>query len=147
MYNNQFGFNPYYQPMMSTNGQQFGGQQPTINNQNNAPINRTFLNGKSVDSIDVVKATDIPLDGSVSYFPLADGSAIVTKALQNDGTTKLTIFKPVVEQKEEIRYITHEDMEKALNELNFDEIDDIKDEIKDLKQEFKDFKKNIKKES
>ncbi len=143
MYNNQFGYNPYYQqPRYTTPVQPI--EQPTIQ-----PIitpNRTFLNGKSVDSIDVVKATDIPLDGSVSYFPLTDGSAIVTKALQNDGTTKLTIFKPVVEQKEEVKYLTQEDMKKAIDDLDLSQIDDLKDDIKDLRQEFKDFKKNIKKE-
>ena len=52
-------------------------------------INR--LNGKQVDSIEVVKATDISLDGSVNYFPLIDGSAIITKQLMKDGTSKLTI--------------------------------------------------------
>ena len=69
MYNN-FGYNPYYQ------SQRFIGlpQQP-IEQQNNMSFNsnqnRSVLNGKQVDSIDVVKATDIPLDGSVSYFPIA----------------------------------------------------------------------------
>ena len=143
MYNNQFGFNPYYQqPRYNTPIQPI--EQPTI--QPSITPNRTFLNGKSVDSIDVVKATDIPLDGSVSYFPLTDGSAIVTKALQNDGTTKLTIFKPVVEQKEEVKYLTQEDMKKAIDDLDLSQIDDLKDDIKDLRQEFKDLKKNIKKE-
>ena len=63
----------------------------------NAPqigLNRAFLNGKQVDSIDTVKSMDIPLDGSISYFPLANGSAIVTKQLQQDGTSKITIYEP-----------------------------------------------------
>ena len=53
------------------------------------------LQGKSVDSIDVVKAMDIPLDFSISYFPLTDGSAIVTKQLQTDGTSKTVVYKPI----------------------------------------------------
>ena len=33
-----------------------------------------YLNGKVVDSMDAVKATDIPMDGSMYYFPKADGT-------------------------------------------------------------------------
>lgn len=45
------------------------------------PIQNKLLNlqGKIIDNLEVVKATDISLDGSVNYFPLADGSAIATK--------------------------------------------------------------------
>lgn len=95
------------------------------------------LQGKSVDSIDVVKATDVSFDGSISYFPLTDGSAIITKQLQNDGTSKITVFKPVNEQKEKIEYITQKDLESALNDLNLDELEDIKEDIKDIKKQLK----------
>lgn len=111
MYNN-YGFNPYYQP------QRF---QPT------EPINmqsRAVLNGKVVDSIDVVKSTDIPLDGSISYFPLADGSAIVCKQLQIDGTSKITIYRPVNEENNIIRYVTAEDLDKIKLEIK-----EIKDKL------------------
>lgn len=91
------------------------------------------LQGKSVDSIDVVKAMDIPLDGSISYFPLTDGTAIVTKQLQMDGSSKTIIYKPVQdEQKDTIKYITIDELEEVLNEVQ-----DLKDELKDIKKEFK----------
>lgn len=139
MYNN-FGYNPYYQP------QRFIGlpQQP-IEQQNNMSFNsnqnRSVLNGKQVDSIDVVKATDIPLDGSVSYFPIADGSAIVTKQLQMDGTSKIVVFKPIEEAKAGPKYITSEELENSLKNIDLSEIDNIKDDIKDIKSELKDLKK------
>lgn len=138
---NNYGYNPYgtylpQRPMV----QPIQTQQEVFNGVQSRPI----LNGKQVDSIDVVKATDIPMDGSVSYFPLTDGSAIVTKQLQNDGTSKITIFKPFTEENEEIRYITREDMEKALEKVDLSELDDIKDDIRELRQEFKDFKKKKK---
>lgn len=148
MYNN-YGYNPY--------GNRFIGvpqpqqmQQPMAQPIQPQPIpqpiqdTRPILSGKQVDSIDVVKAIEYPLDGSVSYFPLTDGSAIVTKQLQMDGTSKMVVFKPDIEKKEEIKYITQEDMKKALNELDFSELDDIKEDIKDLKQELKDLKKKKK---
>lgn len=117
--------------------QQQNTPQMALNKQN-------ILYGKQVDSLEVVKAIDIPLDGSISYFPLANGSEIITKQLQMDGTSKITIFKPITEQKDEIRYITSEDMKKALEELDFSELDDIKDDIKELRQELKDLKKKKK---
>ena len=52
------------------------------------------LQGKSVESFDVARAIDIPIDGSISYFPLTDGSAIITKQLQMDGKSKTIIYKP-----------------------------------------------------
>lgn len=104
-------------------------------------INR--LNGKQVDSIEVVKATDISLDGSVNYFPLIDGSAIITKQLMKDGTSKLTIYEPKT-QKEDMKFATIEDIDKRLEKLDFSEIDDLKDDLEDLKKELKDIKNKLK---
>lgn len=110
MYSN---YNPYY-------------TQPRVPQQQVPPM----LMGKQVDSIDVVRATDVPFDGSVSYFPLTDGSAIVTKQLQMDGTSKITIFKPTVEPvKEQINYLT------------IDDLDEIKEEVQEIRRELKDLKK------
>ena len=94
----------------------------------NSVQTRSVLNGKQVDSIDVVKATDIPLDGSISYFPIADGSAIVTKQLGMDGTSRITVYKPIVEESKTVKYITDEDLK------------DIKSEIKSLKKQLKELK-------
>lgn len=95
-------FNPYFgqpmqpqmqrMPQMDQQYQNYNQQIPTPQPVYKQPIG---LQGKSVDSIDVVKAMDIPLDGSISYFPLADGSAIVSKQLQMDGTSKTIIYEPV----------------------------------------------------
>ena len=107
------------------------------------------LQGKSVDSIDVVKAMDIPLDGSVSYFPLTDGTAIVTKQLQMDGSSKTIVYKPVEkeEPKQEIKYITNEQLDEAIKKVDNKELkDDIKTmkrQIKDLIEDMKDVNENL----
>ena len=94
---------------------------------------------------DVAEAMDIVLDGSVNYFPLVDGSAIVTKQLQNDGTSKTTIYKPINEENDKnIPYVTFDDLEQRFGEFDFVDINDIKDlkdEIKDLKKEIDKLKK------
>lgn len=99
------------------------------------------LLGKAVESIDVVKAMDIPLDGSISYFPLTDGTAIVSKQLQNDGTSKVTVYKPVEESKKEaVRFATFEELQEAINDIDLSDIQDLKDELKDLKKQLKELK-------
>ena len=107
------------------------------------PINRGFLNGKQVDSIDTVKSMDIPLDGSISYFPLANGSAIVTKQLKQDGSSEIKVYEPKT-QKDDIKFATIEDVDKRLEKLDFNEIDDLKDDLEDLKKELKDIKNKLK---
>lgn len=105
------------------------------------------LQGKSVDSIDVVKAMDIPLDFSISYFPLTDGTAIVTKQLQADGTSKTVVYKPI-EDKEIAnvpKYITKEDLDKEIKKVDNssikDDIKTLKRKIEDLSEDLKDIKK------
>lgn len=129
MYNNQY-FNPYmnqqprYQPMEQSNNYQI--QQ----------IQSMNLLGKAVDSIDVVKAMDIPL-GNTGYFPLVDGSAIITKSWQPDGTTKITEYKPVENKKDAIKYLTMEDLETALKDFDFSRLDVFEEELKDIKKTLK----------
>ena len=141
MYNNPY-FNQQqrYQPMPMAN--QPMQQQPTYMQPIIQPTQSIGLLGKIVDSIDVVKSMDIPLDGSVSYFPLADGTAIVSKQLQTDGTSKTTVYKPVIEEQKELpKYATLEDVKTEISNIDFSDLDDIKDEIKELKKELKNIKK------
>ena len=114
--------------------------------QQNTPqmgLNRAFLNGKQVESIDIVKNLEIPLDGSISYFPLVNGTAIATKQLMQDGTSKITIYEPKT-QKDDIKFATIEDVDKRLEKLDFSEIDDLREDLSDLKKELKDIKNKLK---
>jgi hypothetical protein len=106
------------------------------------PINNpTSLLGKAVESIDVVKAMDIPFDGSISYFPLTDGSAIITKQLQTDGTSKMVVYKPAQEDKKDaIQFATLDDIQDAIDNIDFSDIQDLKDDIKEIKKQLKEFK-------
>jgi hypothetical protein len=131
--------NPYYnqqqryQPMT---------QQP-IQTQPYIPpmVQQQTLLGKVVDNIDVVKAMDIPLDGSTSYFPLSDGTGIVTKQLQSDGTSKMVVYKPTQEDKKDVvQFATLEDIENAINELDLSDIQDLRDDVKEIKKQLKEFK-------
>ena len=82
--------NPYMDRMAQLQQYQQSLQQPVSQAQMSAM-------GKIVDSIDVVKATDIPMDGNSYYFPKADGTEVYCKQWLQNGTTRILTFKPVFE--------------------------------------------------
>lgn len=59
------------------------------------------LNGKFVDSIESVKATDVMMDGSIMFFPSTDGKVIYTKQLQADGTSRVMAYTATEDQRTE----------------------------------------------
>lgn len=142
-YTPQYGKTPYYmqQPMTPQYQPQATDYMGQMQNTYQKPLG---LQGKTVDNIEVVKATDIPLDGSISYFPLVDGSAIITKQLQADGTSRMIVYKPVeTQQPKQVEvqetYITEKELEKKLSKLDNTEI---KEEIEKIKQQIKDLISN-----
>ena len=155
-----FNYNNYMQPQIPRYGQPY---QPYANQavQPQQPIQpqpvQNFtqpmaiqgLQGKTVDSIDVVKAMDIPLDGTISYFPLVDGTAIVTKQLQADGTSKTLVYKPSEEKKPEqqVKYVTPEELNKAIKDISVDddEFEELKEDVRSIKKQVKNLTDNIKK--
>ena len=96
----------YYNPNLYQNYmQQYSGNymmpQPAMPmmNQNNIPSQQgqpqtSTLNGKLVDSLDVAKATEVPI-GGYGVFPKADLSEIYIKSWNSNGTTSIITFKPI----------------------------------------------------
>lgn len=98
-YFNQYQQPQNYNPYMDrlNNLQQFQQSlQPTIQPQQFTPM------GKIVESIEMVRATDIPMDGNMYYFPTADGSSIFGKRWLANGQTQILAFKPVLDNESNI---------------------------------------------
>lgn len=105
MYNNTYGnlynaqsmVNPMvgYQERMAQLQQQYNMAQP-MQQYVQQPMNG--LLGKVVDSLEVVKATDIPMDGNCYYFPKADGTEVYVKRWLANGTTEVVTYKPCIEE-------------------------------------------------
>ena len=74
--------NNFYQNYSST----FQQSQPTYS-----------LNGKIVEDINMVKNTEVPFSG-FGVFPKGDWNEIYVKSWNNNGTTKITIYKPITEE-------------------------------------------------
>ena len=154
-------YNPYFSNQNMNQSNQYANQfynpqfmqQPRIQPQDNFQIQPAYrpaasLQGKSVDNIEVVKATDIPLDGSISYFPIVDGSAIVTKQLQPDGTSRIIIYKPVddTDIEETVKFVTVEELNDKIKEFDVtNELKSIKRQLSDMQEDIEDMHKKIKK--
>ena len=79
-------------------------------NQTQMSVQNNQIPGKNVDSQEVARVSDIPF-GGYGVFPKADLSEVFVKVWNNNGTTSLLCFKPMVEgnivqeqDKEERRY-------------------------------------------
>mgnify|MGYP006874344127 CR=1 FL=1 len=116
-------YNPnYYNPYQFNNGNvQYAPSypmpqpQPQNNIQNNMPLP---LNGKIVDSEDIVKVTEVPI-GGYGVFPKADFSEIYVKSWMPNGTTTTLTFKPVApaENPINVQEQTTTDTETILNKI------------------------------
>ena len=89
--------NPYADRMNFLQNYQQSLQQPVVPTQMSGANQQMNVIGKIVDSIDVVKATDVPMDGSMYYFPKADGTEIFGKQWLPNGQTRILTFKPVLD--------------------------------------------------
>lgn len=105
-------FPNYYQTQMPT--YQGNYQQPMMNMSNpymdrltqlqqyQQSLNTFSALGKIVESEDIVKTTDIPMDGNMYYFPKADGTEIYAKKWLPNGQTQILAFKPILDSKANI---------------------------------------------
>lgn len=109
----------YFQPYGQPNFQQ--PFMPTI--PTNSPVTTPLstLNGRIVKSVEEIVPNEVPMNGSVGIFPMADMSSIFVKGWNQDGTISTAIFKPV----------TTEEVEEKPSVTLFDIMDQLSD-IQDL---------------
>ena len=121
--------NPYMDRMAQLQQYQQSLQQPVSQAQMSAI-------GKIVDSIDVVKATDIPMDGNTYYFPKADGTEVYCKQWLQNGTTRILTFKPVFD--DNTNNVSHDteklkiDLSDEVTEVFMKRFDELEKQIGDL---------------
>lgn len=99
-YQNPYVQNPYGNPYMqpSAYANQYGNNtfypQSQMNQNNQQVSQQAMLNGKIVDSADVVRVTEVPM-GGYGVFPKADMSEVYVKSWNNNGTTSIMTYRPV----------------------------------------------------
>lgn len=87
MFNQMPQFNPYADRIAQLQAQ----QQQLQASQSMATL------GKVVESVDVLKTLEVPMDGNAYYFPKADGTEIYAKQWLPNGTTRILTFKPTLD--------------------------------------------------
>lgn len=77
------------------------------------------LQGKVVDSVDMVRVNEVPF-GGFGVFPKGDLSEIYVKSWNNNGTTQINTYKPIpVEETKEAKEISlRDELLEKINALN-----------------------------
>ena len=87
----------YYQNYMQPQ-QQFYNQAAALQQYQQPPYMQQAaqrINGRVVQSADMITANDVPMDGSVAFFPTQDLSEIYAKSWDANGKIVTRLFKPV----------------------------------------------------
>lgn len=77
----------------------FNPQTPQINERifqqqpQTPPPRPTYLPGRVVNSPDDIRASEIPMDGTVAVFPASDYSYVVLKAWNSNGSIQTEIYQ------------------------------------------------------
>ena len=123
-------YNPYMQRMENLQQFQQAIQQPLVPTQMSGASQFNPF-GKIVESMDVVKVTDIPMDGNMYYFPQADGQAIYGKKFLPNGQTQILAFKPILD--DNLNTLSNEE-EKSKFDLLEQVLGGIQNDIKSINE-------------
>ena len=91
------------------------------------------LQGKIVNNFDEVTANDVPMNGSVAYFPKSDLSEIECRQWNANGTISRTVYKPILDDSNNnTNNVSSDDFSLKFDTLN-ERLDAIQSEISSIK--------------
>ena len=114
--------NPYMDRMNFLQNYQQNLQQPLVPtsmsgaNQQAMPQQIVGINGRMVQAVETINPNEVPMDGSVAFFPKQDLTEIYAKSWNADGTIRTLTFKPVLNDKTDILSGDTEKLEFDLSE-------------------------------
>ena len=114
--------NPYMDRMNFLQNYQQNLQQPLVPtsmsgaNQQAMPQQIVGINGRIVQAVENINANEVPMDGSVAFFPKQDLTEIYAKSWNADGTIRTLTFKPVLNDKTDVLSGDTEKLEFDLSE-------------------------------
>lgn len=95
--------NPYMDRMNFLQNYQQNLQQPvagtqmSLANQQAMPQQPAGINGRVVQAVENINANEVPMDGSMAFFPKQDLSEIYVKGWNANGTINTIVYKPYTE--------------------------------------------------
>ena len=114
--------NPYMDRMNFLQNYQQNLQQPLVPtsmsgaNQQPIPQQIAGINGRIVQAVETINPNEVPMDGSVAFFPKQDLTEIYAKSWNADGTIRTLTFKPVLNDKTDVLSGDTEKLEFDLSE-------------------------------
>lgn len=84
--------------------------------QQTPPPRPTYLPGRVVNSPDDIRASEIPMDGTVAVFPSSDYSHVILKAWNSNGSIQTEIYQRMNPNAEPAPDPRFEEFKMALNE-------------------------------
>ena len=114
--------NPYMDRMNFLQNYQQNLQQPLVPtsmsgaNQQAMSQQIAGINGRMVQAVETINPNEVPMDGSVAFFPKQDLTEIYAKSWNADGTIRTLTFKPVLNDKTDILSGDTEKLEFDLSE-------------------------------
>lgn len=115
---------PYQQPMMNYTPN-YGAYQynPMASYQRyQQPEPTQGISGRVVQAVETINPNEVPMDGSVAFFPKQDLTEIYAKSWNTDGTIHTLTFKPVLNGKTDILSGDTEKLEFDLSEKATEDI-------------------------
>ena len=110
----QMNYNPYQQQPMNYN-QVFTNYPQIAQNIPQRIQPEPQIMGKIVQNAEMITANDVPLNGSVAFFPKQDLSEIYAKSWTADGVIRTMTFKPI--QNEEVSNLSTESTESQIGAI------------------------------
>lgn len=110
----QMNYNPYQQQPMNYNPV-FTNYPQIAQNIPQRIQQEPQIMGKIVQNAEMITANDVPLNGSVAFFPKQDLSEIYAKSWTADGVIRTMTFKPI--QNEEVSNLSTESTERQIGEI------------------------------
>lgn len=98
--------NPYMDRMNFLQNYQQSLQQPAagiqmpLTNQQAMPQQPAGINGRIVQAVENINANEVPMDGSMAFFPKQDLSEIYVKGWNANGTINTIVYKPYTAPKD-----------------------------------------------
>lgn len=110
----QMNYNPYQQQPMNYNPV-FTNYPQIAQNIPQRIQQEPQIMGKIVQNAEMITANDVPLNGSVAFFPKQDLSEIYAKSWTADGVIRTMTFKPI--QNEEVSNLSTESTESQIGAI------------------------------
>lgn len=141
--------NPYMDRMNFLQNYQQSLQQPvagtqmSLANQQPMPQQIAGINGRIVQAVENINANEVPMDGSMAFFPKQDLSEIYVKGWNANGTINTIVYKPYTAPKDNQTVNSMANTENAKftlsdesTELFMNKFDELSEKIGQLENRF-----------